>query len=71
MNQCEAILNYIQEHGSITQRQASRYCGSIRLAARIYDLRAMGHDIVKETITVRCKDGRKAKVARYTLNEGS
>lgn len=69
MNQCELILNYMREHGSITPREALNHCGSMRLSARIHDLRAMGHDIHMELITVKTKNGRKERVSKYSLAE--
>lgn len=68
MNQCEKILAYIQEHGSITPMEALNYCGCMRLSARIHDLRAMGHDIKMELVTVKSKSGVKTQVSRYSLN---
>ena len=66
MNQAKQVLEYIQEHGSITQREALRKLGVGRLAARISDLRAEGYNITTEIIKVHTKGG-KAHVARYTL----
>ena len=66
MNQAKQVLEYIQEHGSITQREATRKLGVGRLAARISDLRAEGYDIQTEMVPVRTRGG-KARVARYTL----
>lgn len=36
MTQCELVLNYIEEHGSITARQAYKL-GIMRLASRSRD----------------------------------
>ena len=69
MNQCEQILAYIQEHGSITPMEALNYCGCMRLSARIHDLRNMGHDIVMDLVAVKSRSGVKTKVSRYRLNE--
>lgn len=68
MSQKEEILKYMQSNGGITQLQATNSLGCTRLAARISDLRAEGHDIKKEMITVRKRFGGKARVARYSLN---
>lgn len=68
MSQKEEILKYMRNNGGITQLQATNSLGCTRLAARISDLRAEGHDIKKEMITVQKRFGGKARVARYSLN---
>lgn len=68
MSQKEEILKYMKSNGGITQLQATNSLGCTRLAARISDLRAEGHDIKKEMITVHKRFGGKARVARYSLN---
>lgn len=69
MNQCEKILAYIQEHGSITPMEALNHCACMRLSARIHDLRTEGHDIRMEVVTVKNRYGQKVRVSRYSLNE--
>ena len=50
MTQCDRILEYIKEHGSITDEEAKNFRPSIhRLSARIHELRKE-HNIVSETI---------------------
>lgn len=66
MSQARDVLLYMQENGSITQREALRKLGVGRLAARISELRAEGYNISTEMITVHTKGG-KARVARYYL----
>jgi hypothetical protein len=66
MSQSERLLEYLNKHMSITPRVALNECGIYRLSARIYDLRAAGHNIETDRITVNGKFG-KAKVARYIL----
>jgi len=68
MSQAKKVLAYIQEYGSITQKEATRKLGVARLAARISDLRASGYNIQTEIIATRTRDG-KAHVARYTLED--
>lgn len=69
MSQKEEILKYMKSNGGITQLQATNSLGCTRLAARISDLRAEGHDIKKEMITVQKRFGGKARVARYSLGK--
>ena len=67
--QNERILNYMNEHGSITQSEADRYCGVMRLASRISDMRRRGHSIKKEMVVVKNRFGEDCRVARYSLKE--
>lgn len=39
MNQCERILKYLDEHGSITRAEAMSECGIANFTARVSDLR--------------------------------
>ena len=67
MTQCERVVEYIRNHGSITQAEASKYLAVGRLAARVSDLRARGVKIVTETVKVKNRFGDKTEVARYKL----
>lgn len=70
MTQCEKIFKYIQDHGSITARQAY-HLGIMRLASRIADLRRTGCKIVSDTVKVKNRDGSSSYIARYSfLKEG-
>ena len=67
--QAERILMYMQEHGSITQRDAIKL-GCYRLSARIYDLKKIwGFIIVTKYEQVKNSDGTTANIARYSLGE--
>ena len=66
MTQCEKILCFMNEHVTITQRDAIGL-GVYRLAARISDLRQQGHDIRRNMIRVRNADGSKSSVAAYFM----
>lgn len=68
MTQCEKVIAYIQEHGSITQRDAYKL-GIYRLASRAYDLTKQGYPIRSATETVTNKDGTHSNIARYTMGE--
>ena len=56
MTQAQKVLEYIRQFGSITQLEALRDLGVMRLASRVSDLRKQGYDIVGE---------REAVVNRY------
>ena len=62
-SQNAAILNHLKKIGPITPMEALTKYGCFRLAARIYDLRGLGHDISMVKIPV----GTNKQVARYTL----
>ena len=46
--QTEMVLEYLQRFGEITPLEALSAIGCFRLAARIADLRAEGHEISRE-----------------------
>ena len=51
MTQNEAVLAYIRRNGAIDPITALNELGILRLAARVADLRSLGHNIVTETKT--------------------
>ena len=65
--QNERILDYIEQFGSITQIEALRDLGCMRLASRVSDLRRQGYDIVAEREAVNNRYGEKCYVKRYSL----
>lgn len=67
--QCEMILQYMKDNGSITAVDAVWQFGCMRLAARIADLRDRGHDIRAEDEFSLNRYGQKVRHARYYLNE--
>lgn len=62
MSQADDILAMLGR-GPVTAVDALEQCGCFRLAARIMDLRAQGHDI--ETITTTTTTGKH--IAQYQL----
>ena len=67
VTQEQRILDYMSQFGSITQLEALRDLGVMRLASRISDLRQKGHDIKSETITVKNRFKEECHVSRYSL----
>lgn len=67
--QCERILNYMQQRGSITQLEALKDLGVFRLASRISEIKKMGCEITSEMVTVTNRYGEKCRVKRYTLRK--
>lgn len=62
--QNEQILQWLMKRRSITPLEALHMFGCLRLAARIFDLRADGHNIETQRIEVG-DDGKQ--VAQYRL----
>lgn len=67
--QCERILNYIAENGSITQMDALREFGCMRLASRISDLKMQGVPIKRTMETAKNRYGEPISYARYSLED--
>ena len=65
--QNERILDYIAEHGSITQLEALTELGVMRLASRISDLKRKGYNIISKTETVKNRFDEKCSIKRYSL----
>lgn len=65
MTQCERILKYINDFGSISTMQAFSDLGVTRLASRIHDLRRMGFSIEAETKTGRNRYGELTHFSVY------
>lgn len=63
--QRNAILNHLQEHGSITSKEAFELYGATRLSAIVYDLRSMGHGIQTLMIDGQTRFGDSCKYAKY------
>lgn len=70
MTQTDMILDYLREHGSISQLEAAQELGCWRLGARIWDLRHEGHAIRREMVTSRNRFGAPVSFAKYSLQEG-
>ena len=68
-SQCERILNYMREFGSITQLEAIADLGVMRLASRITEMRANGVPIEKKMVKSFNRLGEPVSYARYRLVE--
>ena len=69
--QNERILAYIEQFGSITQLEALRDLGVMRLASRISDMRKQGYNIISKTEAVKNRYGEDCHIKRYRLGEGA
>ena len=65
MTQCERILKYMEDFGSISSYQAMIDLGVGRLASRIHDLRMMGIEIESETRTAKNRYGESTHYSVY------
>ena len=68
--QAQRVLEYIKEFGSITQIEALKDLGVMRLASRISNLKDMGYDIKSEVVSVKNRYGEKCYIKRYWLADG-
>ena len=64
LSQKKHLLYYLREHDGITSLEALKIIGSLRLSARINDLRNEGHNITTENVRVNNK-----MIAKYKLNK--
>lgn len=67
--QCDQILEYMRTFGTITQLDALRDIGCMRLASRISDLRSQGYAIGRRMKTGKNRYGKDVTFAEYYLEE--
>lgn len=68
--QCERIIKYIEDFGSITTLEAFTELGVVRLGARICELRKEGADIKDTQECVKNRYGEKCYIKRYYIEKG-
>lgn len=66
--QVDKIYKYMKDFGSITQLDAIRDLGVMRLASRISEMRMSGIAIKKEMETGKNRYGESTHYARYSLD---
>lgn len=69
--QTQRVLDYIDQHGSITQLEALQELGCMRLASRISDLKRQGYPITSEVVAVKNRYEETCYVKRYSLAVGA
>ena len=69
MNQCELILQYMRDFGSITTMQAFTDLGVTKLASRISELIKQGVSIHKAPVSSKNRYGKTIHYMRYSLVE--
>lgn len=67
MTQCDMILDFMRDNGSITQLEAAEEFGCWRLGARIWDLRHAGYEIKRDMVSKKNRYGKMISFARYTI----
>ena len=70
MTQREAILQYINEFGSITPMEAFAELGITKLATRISEMRKDGMRFKIEMVTIKGRYEKMVTYAKYSLAEG-
>lgn len=70
MSQCDRLLSRLKR-GPITPMEAWSELGIYRLGARVFDLKASGHDIDRELVPVSNRFGEECRVAQYRLIEAA
>jgi hypothetical protein len=70
LTQCERIVDYMRQFGSISTLEAFNDLGVARLASRIHDLRQQGYNIESEVKTAKNRFGESTSFKIYRLVEG-
>lgn len=69
VTQCQRILDYMDQFGSISTLEAFKDLGVARLASRIHDLKSMGYNIVSETRSSKNRFDEDTHFKVYRLAE--
>ena len=69
MTQCEMILKYLDDFGSITTYEAFVELGITRLASRINDLINDGYNFKKKWVYKKNRYGKSIKFLKYELED--
>ena len=67
--QCQRILKYIKDFGSITTFQAFTDLGVTRLPSRICDLKCNGYNINSKFVTTKNRYGDPVSYKKYWIEE--
>lgn len=69
MNQCEMIIKYLKDFGSITTYESFIELGVTRLASRISDLKNRGYEFSEEWVTRKNRYGKAVSFKKYSFKE--
>ena len=67
--QCQRVLDYMEQHGGITQFEAMIDLGVMRLASRISELKKEGYEIQSKIIAVKNRYGEPCYVKEYRIGK--
>ena len=67
ITQCQRIIDYMRQFGSISTIEAFNDLGVARLASRIHDLKGQGYNIVSTMGTAKNRYGETVHFAVYRL----
>ena len=67
MTQCERIIDYINEFGSITPMQAFSDLGITKLATRVSEMKKEGIEFDQEMVESKNRFGEKVSFMKYSL----
>lgn len=63
--QAQRVLDYMREYGGITQLEALKELGVMRLASRISELKKRGYNIIGERVEVKNRYNESCYIKRY------
>lgn len=69
ITQCQRIIDYMRQFGSISTIEAFNDLGVTRLASRIHDLKGQGYSIISEIKTSKNRYGENTSYKVYRLKE--
>ena len=69
MTQCEQIIDYLHQFGSITPMEAFADLGITKLATRVSEMRKDGMEFNIETVKSTNRFGKRVRYAKYSLKE--
>lgn len=67
--QCDRIVKYIKDFGSISTWQAMTDLGIARLASRVHDLKKKGYSFKVERVSTFNRYGEKTYYFKYSFAE--
>lgn len=67
MTQCERVMNYIREFGSITPLEAFRDLGITKLATRVSELKKEGFIFKQEYMKCKNRFGEDVHYMKYSF----
>ena len=69
LNQCNLILQYLNDFGSITTFESFTELGITRLPSRIYDLKEQGYKFNEEWVSRKNRYGKMICFKKYMLQK--